>query len=92
MNSNKRKVEVFKTNCPSCDPVVDMVQSVACGSCDVTVYNVEDSCDSKECSTKVHEYGIKKFPAVAVDGKLLSCCEDVGLTRESLQNAGIGVE
>jgi hypothetical protein len=90
MNSKKKKVEVFTSGCPVCSPVVEMVQSLACNDCEVTVYDVAEQCDSKECSTKVNEYGIKTLPAVAVDGALLSCCQGEGITREALEGAGIG--
>ena len=87
---NKRNIEIFTAGCQVCNPVVDMVRSLSCENCDVTVYDLVKQCDSKECITKVEEYGIKRLPAVAVNGKLLSCCKDNGITREDLINAGIG--
>lgn len=90
MNANKRQIEVFTSGCPVCEPVVDMVKSLACDNCQVTVYNLVEQCDSKECSTKVGQYGIKTLPAVAVDGKLLSCCQIGGISKEALREAGIG--
>lgn len=90
-NSNKRKIEVFTAGCPVCEPVVAMVKSMACSSCEVIVYNVAQPCDTKECIEKLLTYGIKSLPAVAVDGKLLACCQNnKGVSEAELRNAGIG--
>lgn len=86
----KRKIEIFTANCPVCDPVVKMVNELACGDCEVTVYDMIKQCDDKVCTDKAKEYGVQRIPAVAVDGKLLSCCEAGAITRESLVKAGIG--
>jgi hypothetical protein len=42
------------------------------------------------CQDKVKTYGIKRLPAIAVNGKLLSCCENKEITAEELVNAGVG--
>ena len=86
-----RKIEIFTANCPVCDPVVKMVQELTCGSCDVTIYDMVKLCDDKDCLNKAKEYGVTRIPAVAVDGKLLKCCE-TRITREDLLAAGIGQE
>lgn len=91
MNSSKRKIEVFTSGCPLCEPVVKMVQDLACEYCEVITYNVAQPCDSKECLTKVKDYGIQKLPAIAIDGKLLDCCQQSSPSIESLQKAGVGV-
>lgn len=89
-NLTKRKIEVFTAGCSVCSPVVDMVKSMACSDCEVIVYNLAEPCESKECIDKAKTYGIKELPAVAVNGKLLSCCQHKGISVEELKNAGIG--
>lgn len=89
-NNNKRKIELFTAGCAVCDPVVDLVKSMACSSCEVVIYNLSQLCDTKECLEKVKAYGIKALPAIAVDGKLLNCCQNKGVSIEELKNAGIG--
>lgn len=84
-----RKIEIFTANCPVCDPVVKMVNELSCGNCEVTVYDMIKQCDDKACLNKAKEYRVTRVPAVAVDGKLLNCCE-TAITREDLVNAGIG--
>ncbi len=86
----KRKIEVFTAGCSVCSPVVDMVKSMACSDCEVVVYNLAEPCESKECIDKAKTYGIKALPAVAVNGKLLSCCQNKGVSEAELRNAGIG--
>lgn len=85
-----RKVEVFTAGCAVCNPVVDLVKSMTCESCDVTVYNIAEGCESWVCLTKIGEYGIKHLPAVVVDGKLLECCKGNEITKETLASAWIG--
>lgn len=63
---------------------------MACSDCEVIVYNLAEPCESKECLDKAKTYGIKSLPAVAVNGKLLSCCQNNGVSEEELRNAGIG--
>ncbi len=89
-NQKKRKVEVFTAGCPVCEPVVDMVKSMACSDCEVEVYNLSDKNNTANAADKVKTYGIKVLPAVAVNGKLLSFCENAGVSETELRNAGIG--
>ena len=86
----KRKIEIFTANCPVCDPVVKMVNELACGNCELTVYDMIKQCDDKTCLNKAKEYGVVRVPAVAVDGKLLNCCEAGAITKEDLVNVGVG--
>lgn len=86
----KRQVELFTANCPVCDPVVIMVEELACNQCELTVYDLVKQCEDKTCLGKLEEYQIKKVPAIAVNGKLLNCCQDQGISQEELINAGIG--
>lgn len=86
----KRQIEVFTAGCPVCEPTVKMVKEMACGSCEVTVYNLVEQCDSKVCVDKMKEYNVTSLPAVAVNGKLLSCCKDRGVSKDELAAAGVG--
>jgi glutaredoxin len=86
----KRKVEVFTAGCPVCDDAVKTVRSLACPSCDVVVYDLHKGCATNECRDKAKEYGIRRVPAVAVDGRLLDCCRQGQVTAEALKAAGVG--
>lgn len=89
--ASKRNVEVFTAGCPVCEDTVKMVKDLACESCEVTVYNLNEVCDSGECLEKVNQYGIKRTPTVVVDGKIADCCVASGPTVDGLKAAGVGV-
>ena len=86
----KRKIEVFTANCPVCDPVVKLVNELSCVNCEVTVYDMIKQCQDKSCLDKAREYDVQRIPAVAVDGKLLNCCEAGPISREDLIRTGLG--
>lgn len=85
-----KKVEVFTSGCPVCEPVVKLVKQTACPSCEVIIYDLNKGCVTNECRDKAKEYGIKQVPAVAVNGKLLECCQGGTVSEEALRAAGIG--
>lgn len=85
-----RKVEVFTAGCPVCEPVVEMVKSMACENCEVTVYNLMEHAGNNVIAAKVKDYAITSLPAVAINGELLSCCVNQGVNAEVLRDAGLG--
>jgi len=85
----KRTVEIFTAGCPLCDPVVKLVKETACEHCDIAVYDLVEQCEDKICMDKVATYGIRNVPSIAVNGKLLDCCNNE-ITQDDLVNAGIG--
>lgn len=91
MTDQKRKVEVFTAGCPVCDPTVKKVRELACPSCDIHIHDLNKGCETDECRVEAQKYGLKTVPAVVVDGKICSCCENQGPNKEDLQAAGIGV-
>lgn len=88
--SQKRRIEIFTAGCPVCEETVKQVQKAACSSCEVIVYDLNKGCETNECRDKAKEYGIKSVPAVAIDGKLASCCTNEGVDIEALKTAGLG--
>lgn len=86
----KRQIEVFTAGCPVCEPVIKMVKEMACDSCEVSVYNLVEQCADKVCIDKMKEYNITSLPSVAVNGKLLACCQNKGVSKEELSATGIG--
>ena len=47
----KRQVEVFTAGCPVCEPVVQLVQEMACPDCEVTIHDLRQSGAEKRPST-----------------------------------------
>ena len=82
----ERKVEVFSAGCPACDEVLELVNGIACPSCEVTVLDMNDS----SVATRAKALGIKTVPAVVVDGKLADRCAGHGPEEGSLRKAGVG--
>lgn len=83
---NKRKIEVFSAGCPLCEGVIDMVRSISCPSCEVTVLDTND----ESVSQKAKQLGIQTVPAVVIDGNLANCCSNTGPQIDVLRAAGIG--
>jgi glutaredoxin len=84
--STKRTVEIFTAGCPLCEEAVATVQRVACDSCDVTVYDLNE----ESAAQRAAALGVRSVPAVVVDGRLADCCRGGGVTEEGLRAAGIG--
>ena len=82
----KRQVEIFSADCPLCAEKVELVQQIACDSCEVTVLDINND----DAARRAAEVGVTAVPAVAVDGKLASCCEQGGISEEALRAEGIG--
>jgi hypothetical protein len=88
MEKQNMKIEVFSAGCFVCDPVVEMVKSLASTECEVIIYNLSDynlsePSEMKIGQDKVEAYGIKSLPAIAVNGKLLSHPLRTGLFPDS---------
>ncbi len=84
--ANKRMVEVFSAACPACTELVELVQRLACDSCEVSVLDMNDTA----VSGRARDLGINVVPAVVIDGELAGCCSGVGPAEQSLRDTGIG--
>lgn len=84
--ANMRKVEIFSAGCPVCQATIDLVNQIACPSCDVAVLDMNAS----DVSQRAKALGIHRVPAVVVDGKLADCCLVSALDEKNLRAAGIG--
>ncbi len=84
--SAKRTIEVFSAGCLVCSETVDLVNRVACPSCDVSVLDMNDPSVARRATS----LGICSVPAVVIDGKLASCCAGRGPEEAALRAAGLG--
>ncbi|MBL1141872.1 MAG: hypothetical protein HND53_07580 [Proteobacteria bacterium] len=82
----KRKVEIFSAGCPVCQETIDLVNELACPSCEIIIHDTHDA----DVQSRIKELGIKSVPAVAVNGVLADCCQSRGVDAEMLRVAGIG--
>lgn len=85
--SDKRKIEIFSAGCPACEEAIQMVNQIACPSCEVEVLDMRQP--SVAASAK--RYGVHSVPAVVIDGKLADCCAGRGVNTATLRVAGVGV-
>ena len=84
--TTKRKVEVFSAGCPACQTAIDLVNRLACPSCEVSVLDMNDISVAK----RARDLGVRSVPAVAINGQLASCCANGGIDEQALRAAGIG--
>lgn len=84
--SQKRKIEVFSAGCAACDDTIALVNAVACPSCEVEILDMRDAA----VATRARALGIKRVPAVVIDGALASCCAGASADAVALKSAGLG--
>ena len=82
----KRKIEVFSAGCSLCEQAEQLVKRIACDSCAVEVLDMNDA----DVAKRAERLGVKVVPAVAIDGRLASCCAGRGLDDSALRDAGVG--
>lgn len=86
MMSNKRRIEIFSAGCPACEETIQMVNQIACPSCEVEVLDMRQ----EDLAARARQYGIRTVPAVVIDGKLADCCAGRGVDEAALRVAGVG--
>lgn len=84
--TTKRQVEIYSAGCPVCAETIDLVNRLACESCEVTVLDMTDSV----VAARAQDLGVRSVPAVAIDGRLAACCTGTGPDEAALRAAGIG--
>jgi glutaredoxin 3 len=84
--TNKRTVEVFSAGCSACEGAIQLVNSIACPSCEVTVHDMRDA----NVAARAKKLGIRSVPAVVIDGRLADCCAGRGIDEATLRAAGLG--
>ncbi len=84
--SEKRQIEIFSAGCPVCQDAIDLVNRLACASCEINVLDMND----KDVTKRAAVLGIRSVPAVAINGKLADCCAGRGVDENTLRAAGVG--
>ena len=84
---NKRKVEIFSAGCSCCEETINVVKSIACSSCDITVLDM----NRPEIAERAKSLGVRSVPAVIINGELAGCCAGRGPDEQTLRSAGLGV-
>jgi hypothetical protein len=81
-----RTIEIFSAGCPACEETIQLVNRVACPSCDVSVLDMRVA----EVAARAKKLGICSVPAVLIDGVLAECCSGRGPDEATLRAAGLG--
>jgi glutaredoxin 3 len=82
----KRKIEVFSAGCPACEETIELINQVACPSCEIIVLDIKDP----NVAIRAKSLGIRSIPAVVINGKLADCCAGRGPDETTLRIAGLG--
>ena len=84
--ADRRVVEVFSAGCPTCDDAVELVNELACPSCEVVVLDMNEP----RVAERARDLGIRSVPTVVIDGQVADCCAGRGPDPEALRAAGLG--
>ena len=84
--AQKRRIEVFSAECAACEDTIQLVNRIACPSCEVSVLSMRDA----QVARRARQLGIRSVPAVVIDGQLADCCSRRGVDETALQRAGVG--
>ena len=82
----KRKIEVFSAGCSACEETIDLINRVACPSCEVSVLDMH----SADVARRARSLGIRSVPAVVIDGQLAECCAGRGPDEATFRASGLG--
>ncbi len=83
--STKRKIEIFGAGCPACEEAIELVNRVACPSCEVSVLDMRES----DVARRAKSLGVRSVPAVVINGQLADCCTGRGPDEATLRAAGL---
>ncbi len=80
----KRKVEIFTAGCAICRDTISKIESAACcDGCETVIVDTQKTIGAERAKT----LGISSLPAVAIDGKLLSCSTADSVDLDELKEA-----
>ncbi len=85
---SKRNIEVFTAGCAVCERSVQAILAAACEHCAITVHDLSSG-DPALVRLAV-SYGVRRLPAVAIDGELASCCGGGAPDLAALRAEGLG--
>jgi glutaredoxin len=84
--ATKRTIEIFSAGCSACQETVELVNRIACPSCDVTVLDMHNP----DVARRAKSLGVRSVPAVVINGTLADCCAGRGVDEATLRAAGLG--
>ncbi|MBV9373912.1 MAG: thioredoxin family protein [Alphaproteobacteria bacterium] len=82
----RRKIEVFTAGCPCCTEAAELVRFLAGTAHDIEIRDMHDPAVAAAAS----DYGIRRVPAIVVDGRLADCYAARDLDEATLTQAIFG--
>jgi hypothetical protein len=84
--AQRRKIEVFTAGCPCCTEAVELVEFLAGTKHDIEIRDMHD----RAVAVAASGYGIRRLPAVVIDGRLADCYAARDLDEAILTEAIFG--
>ena len=84
--TQRRKIEVFTAGCPCCIEAMELIEFLAGNEHDVEIRDMHDP----TVAAAAREYGIRRLPAVVIDGRLADHCAGCDLDGVALAQAIFG--
>jgi glutaredoxin 3 len=78
--ARRRKIEVFTAGCPICTEAVELVKFLAGAAHDIEIRDTHDP----TVAVAAVGYGIRRLPAIVIDGQLADRCAGCGPDEETL--------
>jgi hypothetical protein len=84
--AQRRKIEVFTAGCPCCTEAVELVEFLAGTEHDVEIRDMR----VPAVAVAARGYGIRRLPAIVIDGRLADCYAARDLDDATLTQAIFG--
>jgi len=84
--AQRRKIEVFTAGCPCCTEAVQLVEFLAGNEHDIEIRDMHDPAVAVAASG----YGIRRVPAIVIDGQLVDYSAGCGPDEATLTQALFG--
>lgn len=84
--AQRRKIEVFVAGCPCCSEAVQLIEFLAGTEHDIEIRDMHDPAVAVAASG----YGIRRVPAIVIDGRLADRYAGCGLDEATLTRAIFG--
>ena len=88
MSKSKRHIDVFTAGCAVCALRVEAILAAACEHCEVIVHDL--STGDAAAVRAAADFGVRRLPAVVIDGRLARCCEVAEPDLDRLRAEGLG--
>ena len=83
MAHEQHRIDVYSAESVICEDTLVLVQRLAGSSHQVYIHDVRQS----DTALRAKQLGVRRIPAVFVDGRILGCCQHKGCDEQLLRDA-----